>query len=224
MGALALLIAVVILAVTTGDGLGFLEGDEGAGVSYLAIFLLVAGDAVIPILPGETALNSASVLASRDQLELGLVILMGALGAIVGDSALYWLARAGSSRLQEQMERAESDKRVQWVFAILGRRAPLLIVLGRYVPGVRFVVNATMGLTRMPYGTFLPWSVVGGTIWATYTCLLAYAVGTALAEFPLASIVISGAVTTVLLAAVYWLEKRRSQQEARQTLTDVSDS
>ena len=85
----------------------------------------------------------------------------------------------------------------------------LLLVAGRYVPGVRFVVNASLGLARYPYRRFLLWSAIGGTLWSVYTCCLAYLVGTALAGFPLASIVLSATITTVALAAVYLVVRRR---------------
>ena len=38
--------------------------------------------------------------------------------------------------------------------------------------------------------------------------MLAYWISTALADFPLASIVISGVVTTVLVGGVYWIDRR----------------
>ena len=57
------------------------------------MFFLVAADAVIPIFPGETTLNAASTFAANGDLELWLVIVLGALGALIGDSSLYWIAR-----------------------------------------------------------------------------------------------------------------------------------
>lgn len=213
-GAAALAVLVFIMAVVgwlTDGGLDQIEADLGEGRSYLWTFLLIAGDAVIPILPGETTLNTAAVLASNGELELPLVMVAGALGAIVGDSALYWIARAGSSSLEPQLERARQDKNIGTVLRILGDEAPLLIVAGRYVPGVRFFVNATMGLTRLPYPTFLLWSSIGGVLWAVYTAGLAYLVGSRVGDFPVASILISGAITTALLALVFVLERRRGR-------------
>jgi membrane protein DedA with SNARE-associated domain len=49
--------------------------------------------AIVPIFPGETTLNAASVLASQGTLEIELVIVAGALGAILVESALYWITR-----------------------------------------------------------------------------------------------------------------------------------
>jgi len=113
---------------------------------------------------------------------------------------------------------------VEQVLGILGRRGPLIIVFGRYVPGVRFVVNAMMGITAMPYKSFMLWSAVGGATWATYTAVLAYAVGTALEDFPLASLEISGAITTFMIAAIFWFESRRSSAEPSATSAEGSDS
>jgi membrane protein DedA with SNARE-associated domain len=77
------------------------------------------------------------------------------------------------------------------------------------VPGVRFAVNVSMGLIEYPYRRFLLYSAIGGVSWAIYTCLLAYWIGGTLGDFPIASIVISGVVTTVLIGAVYVVDRRR---------------
>jgi membrane protein DedA with SNARE-associated domain len=42
--------------------------------------------------------------ASQDTLELALVIVAGALGAVLGDSALYSIARTGPKRLKARLE------------------------------------------------------------------------------------------------------------------------
>jgi membrane-associated protein len=206
---LALTLAVVAY---TGDGLGLLDGGGGS-FKYLAIFALVFGDAIIPILPGETTLNTAAVLASQGKLELVPVIVAGAAGAIAGDTAVYWIARSSHGRLKTRLEQLLQGERVQKGVDFLESRGPIVIVLGRFVPGMRLAVNFTLGLLQMPYRRFLVWSSVGGTLWATYTVLLAYFVGNALADFPLASIVISGVITTIAIGAIFWGDRvlRRRQ-------------
>lgn len=210
LGVLVALAAVLVVLqlIDEGDGLSLLDGDA-AERSYLAVFLLIAMDAVVPIFPGETTLNAAATLAAQGSLDLSTVIAVGALGAIVGDSALFWIARRFSSRVEPQLERARKNEKIAAALAFLDTSAPLLIIGGRYVPGMRFVVNATMGLSRMAYRRFLPWSVIGGIAWSVYTCLLAYWIGTAIADYPLASIVISGLVTTVILGAIFLVARRQ---------------
>jgi membrane protein DedA with SNARE-associated domain len=198
---------VVLQVIDKGDGFSLLDGNAPER-SYLAVFLLIAMDAVVPIFPGETVLNAASTLAAQGSLDLSTVIVVGALGAIVGDSALFWIARHSASRVEQQLERARRNEKIAAALAFLDTSAPLLIIGGRYVPGMRFVVNATMGLSQMSYRRFLPWSVIGGIAWSVYTCLLAYWIGTAIADYPLASILISGLVTTLVLGAVFLVARR----------------
>lgn len=205
-------VVVVLQNVGGSDGFGLISPD--ASSSYLGVALLVFLDAVCPVFPGETTLNAASTLASQGTLDLPLVILAGAVGAIVGDSALYWTARLFSRRLHKQVERARQNDKVAEALGFLGDSAPLLLTAGRFVPGVRFVVNATLGMEKFPYRRFLVWSAIGGALWSVYTCVLAYAVGTALANFPLASVVISGVITTLLMGVIFW-RVRRERRAAR---------
>ena len=214
-------IAVVVVLVSLGgdDGFGQLEADNPTR-SYFLVFFLVAADAVIPIFPGETTLNAASTFAANGDLELWLVIVLGALGALVGDSSLYWIARRSSSRLTPQLERARKNTRVAAALDFLDRGAPILLVFGRYVPGLRFVINATMGMNRYPYGKYLPWSALGAVLWSTYTCVLAYKVGSSLDNYPLASVYISGLITTVLMAVIFLVVRRRDKRSAETQATE----
>ena len=211
-----LVVAVVLSGAAGGDGFGLVT--QNAGSSYLGVALLVFLDAVCPIFPGETTLNAASTLAANGKLHLWLVIVAGAVGAILGDSALYWMARLFSKRLAPGVEKAKRSETVAEALAFLGDSAPLLLTAGRFVPGVRFVVNATLGAAKFPYGRFALWSAIGGALWSVYTCLLAYAVGTALENFPLASVVISGAITTTVMGVIVWrLRLRQTGGRSRRT-------
>ena len=106
---------------------GFGAISAHASSSYAGVGALVFLDAVCPIFPGETTLNAASTLASQGKLDLWLVILAGALGAIAGDSALYWASRMFSKRLEKQVAHAKQNDRVAAALALLGDSAPLLL-------------------------------------------------------------------------------------------------
>jgi membrane protein DedA with SNARE-associated domain len=213
------IVSAVVFSLLDEDGIFGIVGtlDEEV-VSYFTVFGLVFADAIVPIFPGETTLTTASVAAADGTLDLALVIVAGALGAILGDSALYWIARTGPKRLKSRLEAASTkDERVESGLDLLGRSGPLLIACGRFVPGVRFAVNVMMGMTEYPYRRFLLFSAIGGSAWATYTCVLAYFVSTALADFALASIVISGLITSVLVGGVYWIDRHRRAGDAPST-------
>ncbi|MGI9623156.1 MAG: DedA family protein [Acidimicrobiales bacterium] len=179
---------------------------EGLERPYLIIFSFVAFDAVVPIFPSESLLTTASNLAAQDgsSLELWSIIVAGSAGAIVGDSALYWLSRTVLRNfMSTQVDKAEENEKVRRGLEVLNSTGPMLIVFGRFVPGLRFVTGATMGITRYPYPRFLLWDAIGGTLWASYTCIFSYLVASAVDDKPVLSIAISVIVTTALLALLY---------------------
>lgn len=203
-----LTVAVVLNVLDNNDGLSLIDGSRPAR-SYAAVFALVFLDAIVPIFPGETTLNAAATAAAHGTLEVWKIIVAGALGAILGDSALFWIARLFSARVRPTLERAQQNARVAQMYAIMDSSAPMLIVGGRYVPGMRFVVNVSMGLSQIRYRKFLAWSILGGVLWSVYTTVLAYKVATTLAGFPLASVLISGFVTTAALGVIFFVVRRR---------------
>jgi membrane-associated protein len=215
--------STIVVSLLDSDGVVGLVGTvNDEVVAYFTVFGLIFADAIVPIVPGETTLATTSVAASDGTLELALVMVAGALGATTGDSALYWISRTGPKHLKRRIEAASrKDERVASGLDLLGRSAALLIACGRFVPGVRFAVNVSMGMIEYPYRRFLLFSAIGGTAWAIYTCLLAYSVSTVFADVPLGSIVISGVITSILVGGVDWIDRRRraGEAEAQQPLT-----
>ena len=222
----ALFLAVVLFGLTIYSGASDLLLDQQSSGfwPYLLIALFVIGDAIIPICPSESILNTASVLAATyGNLEIGWIMAAGAIGAIIGDSLLYWIARLDLIRVRPRIERLEQNDKVARGLQIIGDRSAMLLLLGRYLPGLRFVINATCGLKGVPYLYYLRWSAIGGTIWSIYTCAMSYWIGNALLGFPIASVLVSAIVTGAMVAIVYWVEfKRRRQPEGEAEPTESS--
>ncbi len=211
-GLLALLVVVGLLAVLTLLAPFDTEAqlDEGTGPwPYIAVFFLVLGDAVVPVLPGETTLNTAATLAAQGKLELGWVMVAGAFGAVLGDSALYWVAHFARRRVQTRLDAILENDKVKRAMDLIGSTASALLVFGRYVPGMRFVVNASLGLADHPYRDFVKWSALGGTLWSIYICSVAYLVGTALVDSPIAAIVVSAIASSIVVAIGFVVVARR---------------
>jgi membrane-associated protein len=206
--ALAALI-VVLVAIVELEPIETIELEEADGPwPYIAIFFLIFGDAVIAVLPGETTLNTASTLAAQGVLEIGWVMVAGAAGAVLGDSTLYWLAHLARARVQSNLDALMAHDKVAKTMDLIGSSAGSLLVFGRYVPGGRFVVNASLGLAGHPYKDFLRWSAVGGVMWSIYICSVAYVVGTALVESPVAAIAVSAVASSIVVGVGFFVVAR----------------
>ncbi len=215
LGALALIWVVPELVAALGS-----IDIQGVERPYLLTFLFVWFDAIIPVFPSESLLNTGATLIASGDLDLKVwgLILVGGLGAVLGDSTLYWLARTvGRKYLAEKLEKAKQDPKIGTAFQVLGSNAGLVIVAGRFVPGMRFVIGVTMGLERYPYRKFLPFSLLGGFFWAAFNCGFSYLIGsTRLGEYSLLSLLTSAAVTGGILAVLY-THLKHSYEEQNQT-------
>jgi membrane-associated protein len=213
-GSILLVVLVAVAPALSGwltpivDGLLDNTSDDPV-VAYATVALLVIGDAVFPVLPGETTVSTAAVAAADGGLNIWWVCVAASAGAVIGDSALYWIARGARGRVRAKMEAAAADPRARNLLELFDDRAALLIIVGRYVPGARFVINFTMGgVVRMPYRRFLPLSAIGGTLWGFYTALLAYLVATVFGGALVVSLIVSGVVTSVAIAWVLIVLRR----------------
>jgi membrane protein DedA with SNARE-associated domain len=168
--------------------------------TYAAIVGLVAADALLPLLPSETALISAGVLAGSGDLSLLLVVAAGAAGALAGDNAAYSLGRVFGGRF--------AGRRRDWAGQKLENGGTSLLVVARFVPGGRTAATITSGLVRYRWSRFVMASVVGGLLWASSATLVGYGGGRVLQEHPLLLIPI------VLGAAAAYLAIKRLRRRA----------
>jgi membrane protein DedA with SNARE-associated domain len=208
--------AIIWLAPTIATYVSGLDLTE-LSHPYALIFGFVVLDAVFPVFPSESLLNTASNLAAQDDSTLVLwrIAAAGWMGAVVGDSLLYWTSRTVLRRtMTKAVDKAEKSPKVAQAMRTMSGTAPIVIVFGRFIPGLRFVVAATMGLARFPYRRFLLWDAVGGGAWAISTCVTAYLIGSLIEGHPIVSIAISAVVTTVMLALLFNPIKNAWQQAA----------
>jgi len=218
-------LAIVGIAWLVSAISGAVAGIDLATIAnpYAIIFMFVTFDAVVPIFPSESLLNTGSILATQDgsNIEIWRLIVAGSAGAIVGDSLLYWISRTVLRNfMSDRVAQAEQNEKVAETFAMLQNQAPLLIVFGRFVPGVRFVVGATMGLTRFSYPRFLLWDAIGGIAWASFACISSALVSTAIGDQPILSIFVSLVITSAFLGFIYQ-RVRRNWEASKDTAPTV---
>ena len=149
--------------------------SEASGWAYLIVFLLALLDALLPVVPSETAVITAGVVASTGDLTLALVVPAAAAGAFLGDNAAYWIGRRFGARIVERFFSGEkSQRRLAWAERRLGERGGELIVIARFIPGGRTAVTLSAGLLEFPWRRFVAFDAAATIGWALYASLLGY--------------------------------------------------
>ena len=187
---------------------------------YPLLFVLVMSESSgIPI-PGETALITAAVLASRGKLQVEWVIAIAAAGAIVGDNIGYEIGRKGGRWLLERPGRFERQRREVLATGepFFERHGPKAVFFGRFVLGLRVWASWLAGATRMRWRSFVVWNALGGVCWATAIGLLAYflgnSAGNVIETFGIYGLV--AALGALVSAIVLHRRARRRDASARQ--------
>ena len=193
----------------------FLDVAENVGLPI--VFLLIAIETMgIPV-PGETALITAAIVASRGRLHIEEVIVVAAAAAILGDNVGFAIGRRLGRRVLIAPGPLLRHRRQVIVVGepFFDRHGPKAVFLGRWVTGLRITAAWMAGVTRMPWPTFLFWNALGGIAWATSIGLLAYFVGHSAEKFiHLAGL--GGAAVVALAGVALWfvLRLRRRRAEA----------
>jgi membrane protein DedA with SNARE-associated domain len=148
---------------------------NASGWAYGIVFLLAFLDAVFPVVPSETAVITAGVVASGGDLFLPLVIVLAAAGAFLGDNTAYWIGRKFGGWVVERFFSGEkARRRLEWAERQIRERGGQLIVIGRFVPGGRTAVTLSAGLLHYSWPRFLVLDAVAASIWALYASFLGY--------------------------------------------------
>jgi membrane protein DedA with SNARE-associated domain len=182
--------------------------ERAAEFGWIAVLLIVAGDGVFPALPGETAIVAGAVLASAGTGSLWVIILAGIAGAVIGDSAAFWIGRAGQGPIRRTVTRFAGAERLLAAERMVQRNGPLLVIAGRFLPGLRIAINMSCGAGQMAYGRFLAFDLVGATIWSTQAGLLGYFAGKAFAGQVWVAFVVAFAVTGAVALVIGMRERR----------------
>lgn len=152
--------------------------------SYLILFAIIfieTGLVIFPFLPGDSLIFAASAMAANPKYNLNIwfVYLIVALAAIIGDSVNYrignWSARAGEkhtwfNNLINQDNRLAAEK-------FFERHGPITIVIGRFIPFIRTFVPFISGGSKMHYGKFITYNVIGGILWTGLFSVIGYFFG-----------------------------------------------
>src|SRR6202035_4329487 len=146
---------------------------------YPLLFVIVMSESSGVPVPGETALITASVLASRGKLQIEVVIVIAATAAIVGDNIGYLIGRKGGRWLLERPGRFHRQRLEVLAMGepFFARHGPKAVFFGRFLLGLRVWASWLAGATRMPWHSFLLWNALGGICWATAIGLIAYFLG-----------------------------------------------
>jgi membrane protein DedA with SNARE-associated domain len=151
---------------------------------YLAVAGVIGVESFGVPAPGQTIMVAAAIYSSWGRLDIFAVAAISFIAAVLGDNVGYWIGVRGGRRVvhrygkyifitPERLERAEK---------FFARRGNRIVVVARFIDGLRQLNGVIAGITAMPWRTFLIYNAIGAALWVGWWCTIAYLLGTHLVE------------------------------------------
>jgi membrane-associated protein len=197
-----------------------------SGLGSLGVFLVLFAETGLLIgffLPGDSLLFTAGLLCATAataataplHLSLPAVLIAAAAGALLGAQVGYWIGRSVGPPLLDGPDRPGLYVGATRARAALDRYgAAKAIVLARFIPVVRTVLNPLAGAVGVPVRAFTVWQVAGGLLWSLGVTLAGYALGSRIPDVDHYLLPIVAVIVAVSLIPVA-LEVRRSRIRSR---------
>ena len=196
-------------------------------LTYPYIFLGMLLESTVFPVPSELVVAPAAYHAAAGYQNFGLIILVATLGAGIGASINYWVARIWGRPLIYRFANSKLGKmcllnqeKVEKSERYFDKHGIAATLTGRLVPVIRHLISLPAGLARMNYWTFLLYTVIGAGVWHTILATLGWYLHSIVPEDQLEATIekynhyiVIGIVAIVAIAIVYFVVKHKKNKE-----------
>jgi len=150
---------------------------------YAILFLIIfceTGLVVTPFLPGDSLLFVAGALSaiSSNELNIGLLVAIIAVAAILGDSVNFEIGKFFGEKLFSNPDsKIFKQSYLEKTHRFYEKHGGKTIILARFVPIIRTFAPFVAGMGKMSYKYFISYNVIGGVLWVSIFLFLGYFVG-----------------------------------------------
>ncbi len=187
----------------------------------LLVVIFVESGVLFPVLPGDTLLFVAGMLAAgtaaagQANFQLWQLLVFIPIAAILGGQVGYFIGRYVGTAMFKPNARVLKQRYLDEAHTFFEERGPFAIVIARFVPIVRTLAPITAGAARMSYGVFTLFNVIGAVVWGVGLTLLGYGLG----QFEIIQKLLEPIFILIALASVSpmiyeWYKRRRAARKA----------
>lgn len=143
-----------------------------------AILLVFLEDFGVPV-PGETVLIAAAVYAGAGRLNIVAVAVIGFAAAVLGDNIGYAIGRFGGQAVVLRWGKYIflTPERLEKTEAFFNRHGGKIIVVARFIEGLRQANGIIAGVSGMRWLRFLVFNMIGAALWVGCWVCVGYFTG-----------------------------------------------
>ena len=191
---------------------------------YLAVAGVIGVESFGVPAPGQTIMVAAAIYAGAGRLNIFAVAGIAFVAAVLGDNVGYWIGVRGGRRAVHRFGKYVfiTPERLTRAERFFARRGNRIVVVARFIDGLRQLNGVIAGITAMPWRTFLIYNAIGAALWVGFWTTVSYLLGTHIVEvvehahrykwWAVAIIVV--ALATYVTLHVRHIRRRRAREAA----------
>ncbi|KMY28198.1 cytochrome O ubiquinol oxidase [Lysinibacillus xylanilyticus] len=156
---------------------------EFGNFSYFVLFAIVfveTGVVIFPFLPGDSLLFASGTLAAAmGAFNMWILIPVFLAAAILGDTMNYHIGHKVGTSIPPKsfLGRVVKKERMEAAEKFFNKHGGKTIVIARFMPFIRTFIPFVAGASKMKYGYFIMYNVLGAVLWVFSCTLLGYFFG-----------------------------------------------
>jgi membrane-associated protein len=191
---------------------------SAVGMVGIPIIIFIETGLLFPMLPGDSLLVTAGLLASQTdgpvKLNVWVLAVCCSVAAILGNTSGYFIGnRAGRALFTRGDSRFFKRAHLIRAHEFYEKHGGRTIIMAQFMPIVRTFAPVVAGAAEMRYSTFISYNIIGALGWIWSMLLLGYFLAR---QFPIIGSHIEGLVVAVVLLSISppiitWIRSRRTQ-------------
>ena len=151
--------------------------------TYAILFVIIfceTGLVVTPFLPGDSLLFVAGAITAQPDmpLQIGYLVLVIFIAAVLGDSCNYMIGHFFDKRLFSNPDsKIFKQSYLEKTHSFFRKYGGKTIILARFVPIVRTFAPFVAGMGKMNYYYFMLYNLTGAALWVGIFCFAGYFFG-----------------------------------------------
>lgn len=148
-------------------------------VGYFGIFLGMFLESTIIPIPSELVMIPAGIAASKNEMSLLIIILIGLLGNVCGAIFSYYLALylGRNVILHQKKLLLVNVKNLNKIDVFFKKYGDGSVFVGRLLPGFRHFISIPAGIAKMNFFRFTIYTAAGSAIWTSILVFVGYFFG-----------------------------------------------
>ncbi|MDD1504028.1 VTT domain-containing protein [Lysinibacillus sp. CNPSo 3705] len=152
-------------------------------LSYFVLFAIVfveTGVVIFPFLPGDSLLFASGTLAAAmGAFNMWILIPVFLAAAILGDTMNYHIGHKVGTSIPPKsfLGRVVKKERMEAAEKFFNKHGGKTIVIARFMPFIRTFIPFVAGASKMKYGYFIMYNILGAVLWVFSCTLLGYFFG-----------------------------------------------